>query len=59
MRAMSILKGIATLEGVSQAEAQQSLIEEQMVTLQDQAAQLRAQKEEIYARKNNKGGTNT
>ena len=56
---MNVLKGIATLEGVSQAEAQQSIIEEQMVTLQDQAAQLRAQKEEIYARKNNKGGTNT
>jgi hypothetical protein len=59
MRAMSILKGIATLEGVSQAEAQQSIIEEQLTTLEDQAAQIRAQKEAIYARANKKGGTNT
>ena len=56
---MSILKGIATLEGVSQAEAQQSIIEEQLTTLEDQAAQIRAQKEAIYARANKKGGTNT
>lgn len=56
---MSILKGIATLEGVSQAEAQHSVIEEQLTTLEDQAAQIRAQKEAIYARANKKGGTNT